>query len=407
MSSRAAVSVAVLLSAIWVARAAAESAGPTFAKKPTATRVGDGSYQKVRIDFAVDRETDVTVDIEDGAGRIVRHLVAGMLGKNPPEPLKAGSLVQSLEWDGKDDDGNQILGGPGATAKPSAEAGLKVRVGLGLGASYAGQAFADKDRTGPNHLEGVLGLAAASDGRVYVLDRCNGQVWGGTRVLVFRRDGVYERTIKPFPSNTPIEQAKAAGAITNSFGAFNPVKHVNTGLTSFYPAEDIAHQPAMTADGRLLLAVAPCRLAMLDRDGGIPESSYAGPALAAGLGFKGYPALVAAADSKSVYLVGLGTGKKVGPAVYRVALPERGPAEVWFGDPAKAGDDRTHLDDPRAPGARRQGPSAGGGLRQQSRGGAQRERQERGRHVRRAEPGLGCGASQDRRRLRAERRDAD
>ena len=331
MSSRAAVSAAVLLLAIWATGAAAESAGATFAKKPTATRAGDG--QKVRIDFAVDRETDVTVCIEDGAGRIVRHLVAGVLGKNPPEPLKAGSLAQSLEWDGKDDDGNQILGGPAATAKPPGDGGYKVRVGLGLGVNYAGQAFADKDRIGPNHLEGVLGLAAAPDGRLYVLDRCSGQVWGGTRVLVFRRDGAYEKTIKPFPSNTPIDKAKAAGAVTNSFGGFNPVKHANTGLTSFYPAEDIAHQPATTADGRLLLAVAPCHLAILDRDGGISENSYTGPALAAGLAFRGYPVLVAAAESKSVYLIGLGTGKKIAPAVYRAKLPERGPAEAWFGDP--------------------------------------------------------------------------
>ncbi|HOX08471.1 MAG TPA: hypothetical protein PK280_18895, partial [Planctomycetota bacterium] len=79
-----------------IASAAEPSAPPTFTKKPTAARAGD----KVTVEFAVDRETDVAVFIEDGAGKVVRHLVAGVLGKNPPPPLKPG-LAQSVEWDGK------------------------------------------------------------------------------------------------------------------------------------------------------------------------------------------------------------------------------------------------------------------------------------------------------------------
>jgi hypothetical protein len=53
----------------------------------------------VKIEFAADRETDVAVYVEDAASKVVRHLAAGMLGKNPPAPLKAGALEQSLEWD--------------------------------------------------------------------------------------------------------------------------------------------------------------------------------------------------------------------------------------------------------------------------------------------------------------------
>src|SRR5215510_8707368 len=59
--------------------------GSGFTSKPRATRSGDN----VRIEFAVDRETDVCVAIENAGGKIVRHLVAGVLGKNPPEPLQA------------------------------------------------------------------------------------------------------------------------------------------------------------------------------------------------------------------------------------------------------------------------------------------------------------------------------
>ena len=64
---------------------AGEPAGPpAFTKKPAAVRAGD----RVTIDFAVSREADVSVFIEDGQGKIVRHLVSGVLGKNPPAPKK-------------------------------------------------------------------------------------------------------------------------------------------------------------------------------------------------------------------------------------------------------------------------------------------------------------------------------
>ena len=43
---------------------------------------------QVTIAFTVDRPTDVAVAIEDGQGKVIRHLAAGVLGKNPPEPLQ-------------------------------------------------------------------------------------------------------------------------------------------------------------------------------------------------------------------------------------------------------------------------------------------------------------------------------
>ena len=75
----------------------AEPSGARFTKEPVAIKIGD----KIRIDFAVDRGTDVAVHVEDAGGRIVRHLVAGVLGGDPPAPLKANSLAQSVVWDGK------------------------------------------------------------------------------------------------------------------------------------------------------------------------------------------------------------------------------------------------------------------------------------------------------------------
>ena len=106
---------------LWLGSALASEpvAPPAFTKKPTAKRTGD----KVNVEFAVNHETDVAVYIENAKGEIIRHLVAGVLGANAPEPLKAGSLEQSVVWDGKDDDKQTAAGGP-----------FQFRVGLGLSA---------------------------------------------------------------------------------------------------------------------------------------------------------------------------------------------------------------------------------------------------------------------------------
>ena len=80
-ASRSAISCLVLTVTL-----SAAQGQPAFDKKPTAVRSGD----KTTIDFSVNRATDVAVTIEDSKGRIVRHLAAGVLGKNPPEPCRRG-----------------------------------------------------------------------------------------------------------------------------------------------------------------------------------------------------------------------------------------------------------------------------------------------------------------------------
>jgi outer membrane protein assembly factor BamB len=358
---------------------AAQAAEPAFTKKPTAARDGE----KVKIEFAVDRETDVAVYVEKASGEIVRHLVAGALGLNPPPPLKAG-LSQSVEWDGKDDDGRQVSGvsvqpfdkltalskveGVSGTqpdtraysaeaAASAAKAGnlkpetpLRVRVGLGLKASWAGTAFFDK--VTPDHLANVCGLAAGPDGRVYVLSTPWGAPhWTSTIMHVFRRDGSYERTIKPPPAHLPAERLKGIGAFRNEDGHIAPITYRVLGMT-FYPYEDVGGHYAVTPDNRLLLPVreldkkdlrdTPAHLAMLDSEGGTPEGTYAGPEL---LGKSPYvdPYLASASDGKAAFLTGL----KAGPqAVYRVPLPERGPASVFFGEAQKPGNGKTHLSGP-------------------------------------------------------------
>jgi hypothetical protein len=124
-----------------------------FAKVPAATREGD----KTRIEFAVDRETDVAVFIEDAKGQVIRHLVAGVLGRNPPPPLKADSLAQSVLWDGKADYDRD--GGPGP---------FKIRVALGLGARYDKVLASD-----PMTLGQINALAIGPGGTAFVVTHCN------------------------------------------------------------------------------------------------------------------------------------------------------------------------------------------------------------------------------------------
>ncbi|MGQ9663550.1 MAG: hypothetical protein ACUVWX_14655 [Kiritimatiellia bacterium] len=57
---------------------------PSFTERPFARVEGD----KVVIRFAVNTPTDVAVLVRNEEGRPVRHLAAGLLGANAPEPLQ-------------------------------------------------------------------------------------------------------------------------------------------------------------------------------------------------------------------------------------------------------------------------------------------------------------------------------
>ncbi|MCG3179824.1 MAG: hypothetical protein BIFFINMI_02170 [Phycisphaerae bacterium] len=348
-----AATTAILLATMECSGLAADSPAVEFTVKPTVASA-DG---KATVRFAVNRQTDVAVSVLDAGGAIVRHLVAGVLGANPPAPLKANSLEQSIEWDGKDDDGKAAANGP-----------FRIQVAAGLNASYAGTVFSD--RRGPNSLVDVMGLAAGPDGRVYVLaHRWKRYVAWSTAVHVFRRDGSYEQTIKPLHSDLAEDRLKSTGAFRTPDGALVPIIYSANLAMSHYPNTDVQQQPVVTPDGRLVLAVSPGCLAVIDRDGGLSGGDYAGPALAKGKnltdplpdsrgGFVSFnmPYLAANADGKNVYLTGIGSVKFVpnagnhafnDHAVYAVALADRGPARVLFGDPAAPGDDQGHLRDPR------------------------------------------------------------
>lgn len=330
---------------------AAELAPPAFTKKPTVTMVGD----KTQISFAVNRETDVAVFVEDAGGKIVRHLAAGVLGTNAPAPLKPG-LHQELAWDGKDDDGRamDLTAGKPATGGP-----FKVRVAAGLGVTRDGTAFGSEAT--PNDLSNVIGLATGPDGRVYVLsERLNWAWWKQTTIHVFRRNGEYEKTIKPFPATLPPERvAKLTPFQTDDGRPMPTIYHVI--YMNFYPNQDMPCQMTVSPDGNLHQVVnrnayhkeTEKWLASLAPDGGVPYETYAGGLLPSET-FAGDPYLAASSDGTAVFATGLerlpageGESRPNTPAVYRIDLPARKQAKLLFGDAKLPGADQTHLKDPR------------------------------------------------------------
>lgn len=149
-----------------------------FTTKPTVTREGDAFI----IHFTSKAFCDVSVVIENADGRIVRHLVSGVLGDKAPAPLQSKSLEQRIPWDGKNDRGEYV----------DSLAGHVVRVSLGLKPMYE-KSLLWKPKLRVH--KDAPGMAAAPEG-VYVYD---GRVLDHVRF--FDHDGEYVRTVYPFPAD--------------------------------------------------------------------------------------------------------------------------------------------------------------------------------------------------------------
>lgn len=344
--------VALTAQALLAVSIVAAEAAPAFTKKPTAVKTGE----KIKIDFAVDRATDIVVEIEDTDGKVVRHLVAGMLGKNPPEPLKPNALAQSLEWDGKDDAGKPA-GGP-----------FKVRVQVGMKAEFDRFLLHNPDASGE-----ISALAVGPKGSLYVFHRdgtANGNM-GSEKIKVYNRDGKHQKVLTPFPADLAPEKLKGAGVFQTTNGDLVPHIH-NWETLSFYPdnvgirGRDMPQMtcPGVDSKGRVYWLVKGPALVAVDADGGIPYDKYLGPKLLADiknvrLAGEGYqywsdrPSLAVSSDDKFVYFAGLSTGTgdwkaaKPLPCVFRVDVKTRAVAELFVGKVDEAGKTNNLLTNPR------------------------------------------------------------
>lgn len=321
---------------------AADEKPPAFVKPPTVTKAGE----QHQIAFEVSRATDVAVTIENAAGKVVRHLAAGVLGKNAPEPLASGTLAQTLTWDGKDDAGKRALGGP-----------FQVRVQLGLQPKLGGFLMHNPHASGH-----VSALATGPGGSLYVFHTdgtANGNM-GGHKVKVYSRDGQHDRVLTPFPADIAPGKVAALGTFQTKEGDLIPHLH-NWETLSFYPdnvgvrGRDMPEysSPAVDSRGRVYWLVKGLALAAVDADGGIPYATFLSKRLLpdvkalrmAGETYHYYserPSLAVSTDEKHVYFAGLATGagdyKSAVPLpiVYRVDTATRGPAEAFLDKDLKA-----------------------------------------------------------------------
>jgi DNA-binding beta-propeller fold protein YncE len=344
---------AVVVSVVLAGTIAAAEAPPAFTKKPTASKAGD----KVRIEFAVDRPTDVAITVANSEGGIVRHLAGGVLGKNAPEPLQANSLTQSLEWDGKDNSGKPATGGP-----------FTVRVRLGMKPEFDGFLMHNPDGCGE-----ISTVAVGPGGTLYVFHKdgtANGNM-GGHKIKVYSRDGKHLKVLLPFPADIASEKVKGTGAFQTAEGDLVPHVH-NWETLSFYPdnvgvrGRDMPELtcPAVDSRGRVYwLVKGPCLLAV-DADGGIPYESFLGPRLLPEIKdlrlagdnsqyWSERPCLAVSGDDKHVYFAGLSRGSgdyksaQPLPCVFRVSADRRGGAEAFAGKLGQPGKDRELLTAPR------------------------------------------------------------
>ncbi|PCJ59047.1 MAG: hypothetical protein COA79_11860 [Planctomycetota bacterium] len=304
-----------------------------FTKKPMSKKSAAG----LEISFEVNAYTDVTITIENEQGKIIRHLVSGMLGKNPPKPLKANSLSQNIIWDGKADFG---LPTTGAT---------KVRVALGLGTKFEKVLAEDRQNLG------VIIRAVTTDkkGNVYVLSKFGADIvnWSSSTLTMLDRNGKYVKTILPFPAGM---KKKDLGNLTTIElkGKTSPIVH-NISRRSFYPNFTPPRKGGMAiVDDVILITLggasyrSKLHIGAIKTDSSIPWKSFEGPKMlkkgALGNIVKRMNThICVSSDKKWLYFSNVDKS----PAVYRIDLPGRSKFEVFFGDEKTAGSGNNQLGD--------------------------------------------------------------
>jgi hypothetical protein len=345
--------VLILIAGLVLALTHALAEDVKFSAKPSITKSGDQST----ISFALSAPGDVEVCILDASGKVVRHLVAGVLGgkNNPPEPLKPG-LSQNVPWDGKDDSGKTASGGP-----------FKAQISAGMKPQLDGFLLNNPAASGM-----VSALAVGPQGNVYIFHRDptpNALNSGSIKLKVLNRDGKHVRALMPFPADIAPDKVKAFGVFQTKDGELVPRVH-NWMQLSFYPDPLMANGhsmpegccPAVNSKGRIYWLIHGPSLVALDAEGGAPFDSFVGPKLfpdikniRMGSRFvyqnERPPCLAVSGDDKYVYISDLCTGDDKSaqpiPCVFRVDAEKRGPAEVFAGKPGQPGGDKELLTSPR------------------------------------------------------------
>ena len=170
------------------------------------------------VEFHLSDFTDVEIAIvEPRTGAIVRHLAAGVLGPKVPPPFAPNSLLQKIEWDGKDDYRTPVP----RTDNLSVRVRAGMRVVLEQIAGGDPYAFYSEESGHNDHSPfGINGLEAKADGTIYVLGHSSNL--GPPAVRQYDRDGNYLRTVFPPPAGKDTAAMQGWGLNIKPDGTYTP-----------------------------------------------------------------------------------------------------------------------------------------------------------------------------------------
>ncbi len=314
-----------------------------FTAKPAVKMIEKDRYE---ITFAVKGNCDVTADIIDEKGGIVRHLGAGVLGANAPAPFRKNSLSQKILWNGKDDLGFYHK-------EPEK---LKVRVRLGLKPVFDKRLGGSSPRNLPGY---VSGLAVGPDGVIII---CRG-LWSGfshATIRKFDREGKYVGVLVPPPSDLPEEKLAGMGYVEYEPGkravhgrdvGTSTTKNASYLPDALDPDKLLTVQPVVTG-GRFVWAnqgfwyASPGSfLHYVYTDGSTDERGVAGIPLAREGALHSDPRLAVSPDGKTIYVAAIVKGKGIGNSfcVYARSLDGNEESRIFAGTPGKPGSDNKHF----------------------------------------------------------------
>jgi hypothetical protein len=308
----------VLAGSLVLACAGARAGEASFSTKPTAA----GAGETVEITFAVSAKTDVEVAVLNAAGKVVRHLAAGVLGgaKPPPPPLKSG-LSQSLDWDAKDDFGKPAAGGP-----------FSVRVRAGTSVKFGG--FIGED---PYTVGGVNSLACDADGGLYVMFRRGGANQDVDVLRFYTPDGRYLRTLIPGPADLAPERNEAWARWDPERKRFFP-KNYRSQMPEFYPWRQDARVVGASKEAGIVLT-ARTSVYRMALDGGDVEGPFPMWSRAKPKNPKwNIPQLAVSPDGKYIYYANV-AGTQYKPENFDSTDPDWPQGRVYRQDTARPGSD--------------------------------------------------------------------
>jgi hypothetical protein len=322
-----------------------------FTQKPSVRFLGKDRYE---ITFAVKGRCDVAAAIVDKEGRVVRHLGAGVLGPNAPEPFQRNSLSQKIYWNGKDD----------LDVYPRNPEALSLRVMLGLKPVFHKRLGGTSPKNFPGN---VVGLAVGSKA-AYVVCK-SGSAFGHATVRKFDREGNYICTLVPPPRGIPEARLGGMGYVEYEPGrrvVQGPMVNESVAVNMWYlkplDSNDVKTVQPVVAGNRLFFTNAGWVYASpgsflhyIYTDGSTDVPGIKGLVLVKQHVVHQNVRIAASPDGKKLYFSacrhGVGSyGREAhlpSTCVYVRSADGDGPAKPFVGTPGEPGTDDRHLHDPQ------------------------------------------------------------